>query len=129
MKFSRSMHAAGQAPIRRQSCCSCRTGLQTRLDGSEEPSHRTNSLADVTDAGSIQDSGSQEARSAVHDNRVFQAHMRQEVADAVLGELLDVVAGCLAAQDDALGLEFNRQVADAPAGTNLDVLLQLKLLR
>jgi len=29
--------------------------------------------------------------------------MRQEVAHAVLGELLDVVAGCLAAQDDALG--------------------------
>jgi hypothetical protein len=60
-----------------------------------------------------------------HDQTVFQKQMRQEIVDALLGHLLDVITADLASENDALGIELNIQVPNSPPGPGAKVLLQL----
>jgi hypothetical protein len=60
---------------------------------------------------------------------VFQIEIRKNVADAMLRQLLDVVAGDLTAKDDSLGSQLDREIANAPSGSQMDLVFQLNLQR
>jgi hypothetical protein len=64
---------------------------------------------------------------AVHDDHIFQANVRQQFANAVLRELLDMVIRRPPPEDNALGPQFNRQVADAPASAEGNPVFQFVL--
>jgi len=52
---------------------------------------------------------------AIHDDDVLQADIREKFADAVLGQLFDVVVAGQPAKDDAFGPQLDRKVSDATA--------------
>jgi hypothetical protein len=56
----------------------------------------------------------------IHGNGVLQGDMGKEIADAVLRELFDIVTCGPAAENDALGKHFDRQMANAAASADLD---------
>src|SRR5262249_14695586 len=51
-------------------------------------------------------------RLVFHHNRIFQPNMRHHVADAVLGQLLDVIRLSVAAENDALRVQLNSEIAN-----------------
>lgn len=59
-------------------------------------------------------------RRPVHNNRVLQRDVRQHVADAVLGELFDVVRSGSAVEHDMPGLHDDGQIAHLPARAGTD---------
>ena len=60
-----------------------------------------------------------------HLDRVFEHHLREDIADAFLSELLGVVRFRVTAKDNALGENLNGEVPNAPVSAFKDVILQL----
>ena len=58
---------------------------------------------------------------------VFQANLRKDVTDAMLGELFQVVGGRAPVQNDPLSIQLNRQIANAASGSILHLPFQLSL--
>jgi len=50
--------------------------------------------------------------------------MRHQILDALLSQLLNVVAGGQAVHDNAFGLEFNGQIANTATGADLNLAFQ-----
>src|SRR6266852_6975213 len=60
-------------------------------------------------------------------NGVFQASLRKDITNAMLGELFQVVGGCAPVQDDPLPIQPNGQIANAASGSILHLPFQLSL--
>ena len=71
--------------------------------------------------GKPTDSGRWAADRLRHFDGVVQLDIRQDVADAVLGELLDVIGAGAALQKNAVRRQLNVEIAEAIAGSGTDM--------
>jgi hypothetical protein len=69
--------------------------------------------------------GSGEANASTDDDGVFQTNFGEDIANAVLRQLFDMIGRCSPANDDPFGEQFKFKVLDPPAGAGLHLGFEL----